>query len=226
LDFVLDEMSLEKGKTYRVPFRASNFVNLLGYQFALRFNPEAMELENIEMGALEGLSEANFGLTMLEEGIITTSWDNSKNTLKDNNTVLFTLVFKSNTNNKLSKLLQITNAATPAEAYRSSGQDVELLDVNLNFNTGETVTVDFELFQNKPNPFHETTTIGFRLPTAGPATLTVYDLSGQVLKTVSKDFVKGYNEIILNHSELGAAGVLFYQLETNSQTATRRMVRL
>ncbi len=226
LDFVLDEMSLEKGKTYRVPFRASNFVNLLGYQFALRFNPEAMELENIEVGALEGLSEANFGLTMLEEGIITTSWDNSKNTLKDNNTVLFTLVFKSNTNNKLSNLLQITNAATPAEAYRSSGQDMELLDVNLNFNSAETVNVDFELFQNKPNPFHETTTIGFRLPTAGPATLTVYDLSGQVLKTVSKDFAKGYNEIILNHSELGAAGVLFYQLETNSQTATRRMVRL
>ncbi|MCC6724215.1 MAG: HYR domain-containing protein [Saprospiraceae bacterium] len=226
LDFVLDEMSLEKGNTYRVPFRASNFVNLLGYQFALKFNPDLLQLEDIEMGALEGLNESNFGLTMLEEGIITTSWDNSKNTLQDNNTVLFTLVFKSNTNNKLSKLLQITNSATPAEAYRSNGQDMELLDVNLNFNQAETVAVDFELFQNKPNPFHETTTIGFRLPEAGRATLTVYDLSGQVLKIVSKDFAKGYNEVILNEEELGTTGVLFYQLETNSQTATRRMVRL
>ena len=140
--------------------------------------------------------------------------------------VLFTLVVKANAKAKLSNLLQISKSITPAEAYRSNGPDMEMLDVNLNFNQAETVAFEFELFQNKPNPFHEATTIGFRLPAAGLATLTVYDLSGKVLKTVSKDFAKGYNEIILNHGELGASGVLFYQLETNSQTATRRMVRL
>lgn len=226
LDFVLDEMSLEAGQTYRVPFRASNFVNLVGYQFALKFNNDALRLEDIEMGALESLSESNFGLTMLEDGIITTSWDNSKNTLLDNSTVLFTLVFKATAKAKLSNLLQVTNSVMPAEAYRNAGSDMELLDINLNFNQAETVDIEFELFQNKPNPFHETTTIGFRLPEAGKATLTVYDLSGKVLKSVSKDFAKGYNEIILNQSELGASGVLFYQLETTSQTATRRMVRL
>ncbi len=226
LDFVLEEMPFEQGQTYRVPFRASNFVNLTGYQFALQFNPEALQLENIEMGELEGLNESNFGLTMLEDGIITTSWDNSKNTLHDNNTVLFTLVFKSNTKANLSSLLQVANTVIPAEAYRAGSQDMELLDVNLNFNNAETLAVDFELLQNKPNPFHETTTIGFRLPEAGKATLTVYDLSGKVLKVVSNDFEKGYNEINLSHNELGASGVLFYQLETTSQTATRRMVRM
>lgn len=228
LDFVVDEMSLEAGQTYRVPFRASNFINLTGYQFALQFDPEALSLEDIEAGALEGLSESNFGLTMLEDGIITTSWDNSKNTLHDNNTILFTLVFKANTKSNLSKLLQVTGAVIPSEAYRTAGNDVELLDVNLRFNSAEqaAVAIDFELLQNNPNPFREKTVIGFRLPTAEKATLTVYDLSGKVLKTVSADFAKGYNEIILNENELGSAGILFYQLETATQTATRRMVRL
>ncbi len=227
LDFVVDEMSLEAGQTYRVPFRANNFVNLMGYQFALQFNPEALTLENIEAGELEGLNESNFGLTMLEDGIITTSWDNSKNTLHDNNTILFTLVFKSNTKSELSKMLQVTGAVMPAEAYRTAGQNAELLDVNLRFNNAEqAVTADFELYQNNPNPFRETTTIGFRLPEAGKAKLTVYDLSGRVLKTISNDFAKGYNEIILHQQDLGASGVLFYQLETATQTATRRMVRL
>ncbi|MBI1227845.1 MAG: HYR domain-containing protein [Bacteroidetes bacterium] len=228
LDFMLDEMSLEPGNTYRVPFRASNFVNLTGYQFALQFDPEALSLEDIEAGELEGLNESNFGLTMLEDGIITTSWDNSKNTLHDNNTVLFTLVFKSNTKSKLSKMLHVTGSVIPVEAYRTKGEDVELLDVNLRFNSAENKVPsdDFELLQNNPNPFRETTAIGFRLPEAGKATLTVYDLSGKVLKTISDDFAKGYNEIILNQNELGASGILFYQLETDTQTATRRMVRL
>lgn len=227
LDFVLDEMSLEPGETYRVPFRSSNFVNLTGYQFALQFDPEALSLENIEPGELEGLNESNFGLAMLEDGIITTSWDNSKNTLHDNTSVLFTLVFKSNTKSKLSKMLQVTGAVIPAEAYRTAGSDVEMLGVNLQFQSATKLAdVDFELLQNNPNPFRETTAIGFRLPEAGKATLTVYDLSGKVLKTISDNFTKGYNEIILNQNELGTAGILFYQLETASQTATRRMVRL
>jgi len=227
LDFVVDEMSVTPDQTIRVPFRASNFVNLLGYQFALQFNPEALKLEDIEMGELEGLSDANFGLTMLEDGIITTSWDNSKNTLHDNNTVLFTLIFKANTKSELSKLLQVTSATMPSEAYRTAGNGAELLNVSLQFNKANTnVADDFELYQNNPNPFRETTTIGFRLPEAGKATVTVYDLSGKVLKTIQQDFAKGYNEVTLNHEELGASGILFYQLEAATQTATRRMVRL
>lgn len=227
LDFVVDEKSIEAGETFRVPFRASNFVNLTGYQFALQFNAEALKLEDIEMGELEGLSDANFGLTMLEDGIIMTSWDNSKNTLHDNNTVLFTLIFKSNTKSELSKMLQVTSTAMPAEAYRTAGNDSELLNVSLQFNKANNVELeDFELYQNSPNPFREATVIGFRLPEAGKATVTVYDLSGKVLKTISQDFAKGYNEITLKQDELGASGILFYQLEAASQTATRRMVRL
>lgn len=226
LDFTVDELSLEPGQTYRVPFRANNFVNLTGYQFALHFDEEALTLEDIEMGELEGLTESNFGLTMLEDGVITTSWDNSKNILQDNNTVLFTLVFKASTKTDLSKSLKMASSVMPAEAYRTNEQAAELLSINLNFNNADHETIEFELMQNKPNPFQETTMIGFRLPAAGKATLTVYDLSGKVLKVISNDFVKGYNEVNLHQSELGASGVLFYQLETTTQTATRRMVRL
>ncbi|MBI5914970.1 MAG: HYR domain-containing protein [Bacteroidetes bacterium] len=226
LNFVVDEQSLEPGQTYRVAFKASNFVNLTGYQFALRFDPGALSLEDIEAGELAGLSEANFGLTMLEEGIITTSWDNSKNTLHDNNTVLFTLIFKANTKAALSEMLQISSSAIPAEAYQTGGQNVGLLDVNLQFNNPSEVAADFELLQNNPNPFRETTAIGFRLPEAGKATLTVYDLSGNVLKVISGDYAKGFNEIILSEKELGTSGILFYQLETPAHTATRRMVRI
>ncbi len=227
LTFVVEDQELTAGKTYRVDFTAQNFTDLLGYQFALRFDPNALQLEDIEPGSLTNLTEANFGLTMLAEGIITTSWDNTKNTIHDNNTILFTLVFKANTSTHLSEIFQIVNTTMPAEAYQSAdGKNIELMGVALQFNNVQSVASGFELYQNNPNPFRNETAIGFRLPEDGKATLTIYDLSGKILKVVSDNFSKGYNEITLSQKDLGVSGVLFYQLETPDNTATRRMIRL
>lgn len=226
LSFVVDDGTLSAGETFTVAFKAKNFVNLLGYQFALKFDPNAVQLEDIKPGELANLSEANFGLTMLEQGIITTSWDNSKNTLHDDNTVLFSLVFRANTKGSISELFQISNNTLKAEAYQSNNNTVDLLGVNLQFSNQLTAATDFELYQNNPNPFRDNTAIGFRLPEASTATLTVYDMSGKVMTTITGNFAEGYNEIQLQNQELGSAGVLFYELETPTQTATRRMVRL
>lgn len=227
LTLVLDEQSLVADQLCRVDVKAKNFINLLGYQFALRFDPKAMQLEDIEMGDLTNLTESNFGLTLLDQGIITTSWDNSKNTLLDDNTVLFTLVFRAKTNARLGEMLQISNTIIPAEAYQTpDGNTVDLLGVSLHFNNQNATAEAFELYQNTPNPFRDETAIGFRLPEGGRATLTIYDLSGKVLKVISGNYPKGFNEIILDHKNLGASGVLFYKLESSSNTATRRMVRL
>lgn len=225
--FKLDDASMEAGKTYQVDFRASNFSDLIGYQFALRFDPRLLELAGIEEGALANLTEANFGLAMLEDGLITTSWDHSAKGRYDENTVLFSLVFKAKGAGQLSEALQLAEAAMPAEAYRSEGGgQMELRSVGLQFGNTSTAAQGFELYQNKPNPFDSETLIGFHLPAAGKATLTVFDLAGKVLATVTGEYEQGYHEVRLGKNELGASGVLFYQLETAGQMATRRMVRL
>jgi hypothetical protein len=222
----IDDQSLIADQTFRVPVKANTSMNLLGYQFALRFDPDALQLTDIEAGDLTNLTEANFGLTRLDEGILTNSWDNSKNTLINGNSVLFTLVFRANTNAHLGDLLQLASTTMPAEAYRASNSSqIDLLGVNLQFNSSSTASETFELFQNNPNPFRDETVIGFRLPEAGKATLTVYDLSGKLLKVVTGLYPKGYSEIMLHQKDLGASGVLLYQLETPTHTATRRMVK-
>lgn len=227
LTLVVNEQALAANQLYKVEVRAMQFINLLGYQFALQFDQNALRLENIEIGDLPNLTEANFGLALLDQGIITTSWDNSKNTLLDNNTILFTLVFRANTNVHLERLLRIAGGIMPAEAYQAQAENaVDILGVNLQFNSSESMDEMFELFQNTPNPFRDETSISFRLPEAGKATLKIYDLSGNVLKVISGNYQKGFNEITLNYNDLGGSGVFFYQLETSSNTATRRMIRL
>ena len=62
------------------------------------------------------------------------------------------------------------------------------------------------------------------MPEAGFATLTVYDVSGRVLRVVEGEFAKGYNEVTLNRSEVAGTGVLYYQLDTENDSATKKMI--
>ena len=118
-------------------------------------------------------------------------------------------------------LVTINSDITTAEAYNTAG---ELMDVNINFTT--VAATGFELNQNTPNPFSGATVIGFNLPAAGIATLTIMDVQGKVLKSIKGDYVKGANQIILNANDLNATGVLYYQLESADNVATKKMIIL
>ena len=158
---------------------------MLGYQFALSFeNAEFVDVTS----SLENLGTENFGLAMLDEGIITTSWNTAAPVKMNDNDVLFTLTFRATTATQLSEVLSLSSRYTVAEAYNSNE---DLYNVALNFN-GTTVTADgFKLYQNTPNPFKAETRIGFNLPEAGTVTLRIFDVSGKVLKQVNGDFAKG-----------------------------------
>jgi hypothetical protein len=208
-----DDRQLTAGETFTVDFSAAD-LNVLGYQFTLEFDQEALELVDLVEGV--ALNE-NFGLTKLNEGVITTSWNGAA--AKD--AVLFSLEFKAAKSADLSELLKVSSRYTAAEAYNQNGG---LMDVNLQFSNGVVATAGFDLYQNVPNPFQGETVIGFNLPTAGTATLTVYDLSGKVLKAVRGDFAKGYNAISISSADLPASGVLYYTLATDEDTATRKMI--
>ena len=124
----------------------------------------------------------------------------------------------------MSEALSVNSRYTAAEAYdvNSENGQLNLLNVNLRFEDAIGVTAPFALMQNTPNPFRDQTVIGFVLPEAASARLTIYDVSGKQVKLVSGDYEAGYNEISLNKTDL-AEGMLYYQLETATNTATKKM---
>ena len=215
LVFGVDELRLKKGKTYTVAFKATDF-NVLGYQFTMNYDLDKVEFMDVVPAIAE---EENFGLSLLDKGVITASW-NKDNVKLAGKQVIFSLVFKAKQNVNLEDAININSRYTVAEAYR---QDGELLDVEMRF-TGTNVAMAFELYQNTPNPFTKQTIIGFRLPDASAATLTIMDVSGKVVKTVRGNYQKGYNEITVNRRELPSNGVFYYQLDTDKESATKMML--
>ncbi|MCB0520419.1 MAG: T9SS type A sorting domain-containing protein, partial [Saprospiraceae bacterium] len=59
---------------------------------------------------------------------------------------------------------------------------------------------------------------------ATSATLTISDVQGKVLRVVEGDYTKGYHQVDLKRGELNASGVLYYRLDTGTDSATRKMI--
>jgi hypothetical protein len=215
LVFETQNQKLEAGQTYSLNFRAKDF-EAVGYQFTLDFDTDLLEFVKIGEGEA---TASNFGLTKLEEGAITASWNEHGESVKD--LADFTLTFKAKTSHVLSEAIWLSDRFTRTEAYSPAG---ELLDVRLQF--AESLTeANFELFQNRPNPFGKETIIGFKLPKAAQAQLTITDATGKVLKVVEKHCEKGYNEVRLTRETLGiSAGILYYRLASGAETATKMML--
>ncbi len=134
---------------------------------------------------------------------------------------MFSMVFRANADAQLSELLDVSSEYTVAEAYNT---DRELMDVTIQFSNGTVATAGFELYQNVPNPFNGETVIGFNLPESMNATMKIHDVTGKVLKLVRGDFAKGYNQVTVSSSDLPATGVLYYSLESDEYTATKKMI--
>lgn len=90
------------------------------------------------------------------------------------------------------------------------------------------------LLQNYPNPFNPETWIPYNLSEAAPVILSIYDMTGQRIRTLSLGFQAagfyqsrsraaywdGRNEL----GEVVSSGVYFYQLSTPSDHQMKRMV--
>ncbi len=223
LQFVVNDQELTIGETCTVDFNAADFKAVEGFQFTLNFDTDALELESINTASLTNLDDNNFGTHMLNEGVITASWNTfgTAETLEDGEAV-FSITFIAKANGQLRDLLSVNSRYTSAEAYVEN--EVSDLGIIFSSENGAFASNQLELFQNRPNPFKDETVIGFNLPEAGKATMTIFDISGRTIQVIDGDFAKGYNEISLNRSELQATGVLYYQLESANSIASMKMV--
>ncbi len=89
----------------------------------------------------------------------------------------------------------------------------------------------FALYPNHPNPFNPTTTIPYETDCAGRVTLAIYDVSGNLVRTlVDREMGPGsYNEKWDGRDSGGtlvASGVYLYRLTAGSRTLMRKAVLL
>jgi hypothetical protein len=222
------DREVRAGEIVAVPVSAENFRDILGFQFTMM--TPGLEFNGIESGELNIPAD----YVAAHDGAITMSWANlealAEPSSVDRGHALFILLFTATADGHLRSMLSITSGITEAEAYQnvvSANGDVhpELLDLALQFgNSVQHPALEYALYQNEPNPFADQTKIGFDLPAAMPATITVYDVHGRAVRIIEGDFTQGYNEVILKGKELRTAGAYYYRLNAGDFTASKRLI--
>jgi len=85
---------------------------------------------------------------------------------------------------------------------------------------------EYLLKQNYPNPFNPSTTIHYEIPFNGFVTLKVYDILGNVVKTLVNQYqAKAKYDINFNADNL-ASGIYLYRLRAGSFILTKKMLLL
>ncbi|MEM1321402.1 MAG: cohesin domain-containing protein [Bacteroidota bacterium] len=225
LTFQLKDKQLKAGEEYSLTFRADDFQSVLGYQFALQFDTEALEFVETNAAQLPGLNAANFGKALLDRGVLTTSWNDPEAISESGD--LFEIRFRAKQDVRWSEVISLSDDYTAAEAYLAGEQDaLERWGVALDFEVGQTTSMSFELLQNQPNPFREQTLVSFYLPEATQAVFSVYDVAGREVKRVVSNYDAGHHMLTVEANELPGGGVFYYQLQTATDSRTLKMLKV
>jgi hypothetical protein len=206
---------VEAGEEVSVAVTSAMFKEVLGYQLTLGYDASALSFAGVESGALE-VTSSNVGV-FADRGQLTMSWNEVEAQSVEADEVLFTMNFRATAGTRLSDAMYVNSSITRAEAYVGGNET----GVELRFVGSES---EFALYQNIPNPFEGRTVIGFNLPEAGAATMTIYDVTGKVLRVIDGEFAKGYNQIDLMRTDVNASGVVYYQLTSGEYSATKKMI--
>ncbi len=107
--------------------------------------------------------------------------------------------------------------------YSSTLPTIKLTEVKKETNN---IPVDYRLSQNYPNPFNPTTTIEFSLPSGTDVVLNIYNLNGELIKTLlNRNLTAGKYSVRFDASGL-ASGTYIYELKAKNFRSAKKMILL
>ncbi len=218
--FNTSNVNFEKGQDLSLGLASEDFASIDGFQFTLNYDASKLNFIDVRSESLQ-FNDANVALIDEVNGLVTISWNSNQSISTDDE--ILRLFFSAKAKGSISNSLNITSEITKSEIYQTVNGTINTEKIALRFD-GETNAEEFKLMQNTPNPFDNTTVIGFVLPENSVATLKVYDTTGRIVEMIQSEYSKGYNQIELGRNQLTQTGILYYQLETKTHTASKKMI--
>jgi hypothetical protein len=215
-------VSASKGDIVDIRVTADQIENLVGMQMTWSFDVSKAQLIDIHSSSLS-LTQDHMAFTELSEGKIHMSWNNNTPVTVQDEVLTFTFRILEELNEY--PLVGISHEGLIPEMYTLNAEDVISHHLRVQTAEGGKSTADqFEVYQNLPNPFNTTTVIGFNLPEASVVTLKVIDATGKLVHQTQSHFGKGYNAFNIDGQALNLSGVMYYQIETEKDSETRKMI--
>ena len=206
----------QAGDRLSLPFAMNELEEVAGFQVALYIH-SSLDILGIEAKDMPWTSE-NYHFDE-ETRILTISWNDPQGRILRTSNSSFVLNLLARTSGHTRSDIRIDQQILNAEVYDGQHQIYALSLI-----AEEELAGIFQVYQNTPNPFNTETEIRFVLPEDLHVVLTVFDVTGRRVHQQRGDYNSGLNTIRLNKSDMHSSGVLYYQIEAGSYSATKKMV--
>lgn len=114
-----------------------------------------------------------------------------------------------------------------------TGGESDIIDVSFTYTgTGseENILPNItRLIGNSPNPFNPVTRINFALAEAGQVEITIFNIKGEKVKTLTDEFYEAGNHSLIwdgsnENGKSEASGIYFYKMRTGMYTSSMKMI--
>lgn len=118
--------------------------------------------------------------------------------------------------------------------YYGNSPDMGFWETNFPVSNNDQITpaaTNPVLNQNYPNPFNPETAISFNLPKTGEMSLNIYNVKGQLVKTLINEIkTAGTHQIIWNGTDNSgysvSSGLYYYKMTAGKYSATKKMIMM
>ena len=117
-----------------------------------------------------------------------------------------------------------SNKGLASELYMND--NLEVVELNIEMRDNGTEIVSFSVAQNSPNPWSIFTQVDVTVTVASKVTMKVFDVTGRLVYNSTELLREGKNTIQLDNEKVNGAGVYFYEISTDTQSAQYKMIKL
>ncbi|MEI8204363.1 MAG: cohesin domain-containing protein [Bacteroidota bacterium] len=233
--FIMNNYSASSGSYITIPIKVNGFTNVMSIQGTIQFDPAILNYTSIQDYGLSDMN-SSFGVTQAPSGIITFSWIEgslSGVTLADSTTI-FSITFHVVGAVGTNSALLFVNAPTLFEVLDPSNNVLPNTWSNGSVHIYTTVSIPeienkgFQLFQNEPNPVSDNTHIVFFLPIESEVTLSIYDILGNCIWSLSKVFSSGINTYNVNTDNINGtklrSGTYYFRIISGEYSDVKKML--
>ena len=201
-------INVVEGQEFELPISVANSINIGAFSLVIKFPAKNLKVKEINS------SFPGFMYNIINDEIRMAWADNKEKGIN------------LNADDAIIKIrMQAYNISTDKEVQLVLDPESNMADINpTNIKASlyaprlafETVSSDFYLGQNYPNPYKNTTQIDYRLSESAQVSVKVYNLLGEQIREIVNSYQdSGYHQINFNAAGI-ADGVYMYKMEVNS----------
>ncbi len=217
INFIITNSEIKEGEIVDIEFRLAEDTDVIGFQYAFKFDPLALNVLSIDGSKHIDLAESDRRITADE---IKFSWIDEYSKRLESGDVVFTIKAKVHRSGDIHSFISF-DTDFDAEWY-STTDDISSIQSNF----GNSQKTDFTLYQNHPNPFEQSTLINIDLPKESVVQLNLIDVSGTVIYESSATYPAGMQTIELLKDNIGTSGIYYYTVTVDGVSKTKKLVVL